>query len=132
MHTMTRMCVFICLKTLHCSRLITKPSKAVLHGLTGAVWKTVSRESAYLYLVFNVIPYAKDHNPQNSLVKQIRGEKIMNVIAVLDKYLVLYQYRKYFFVLFKNYTFLLNNNQVLEMAKLLYLKSRHCFPSILT
>lgn len=44
----------------------------------------------------------------------------MNVIAVLDKHLVLYLFRAYFFVLLKHYTFILNNNQVLEIAKFLY------------
>lgn len=44
----------------------------------------------------------------------------MNVIAFLDKHLALYLFKEYFFVLFKHYAFLLNNNQILEMAKLLY------------
>lgn len=43
----------------------------ILLGLPGKQYQ----ERAYLYFVFNVIPYAKDHNPQNSLVKQIRGKK---------------------------------------------------------
>lgn len=53
----------------------------------------------------------------------------MNVIAVLDNNLALYVFRESFFVLFNHYTFLLNNNQVLEIAKFLYLKSRYCFPT---
>lgn len=54
---------------------------------------------------------------------------MMNVIVILDKHFVLYLFRGSFFVLFKHYAFLLNNNEDLEIATLLYYKSRYCFPT---
>lgn len=55
----------------------------------------------------------------------------MNVIVILDKHLVLYLIIGSFFVLLNHYAFLLNNNEDLEIATLLYYKSRYCFPTII-
>lgn len=53
----------------------------------------------------------------------------MNVIVILDKCLVLRLFIGSFFVLRKHYAFLLNNNEDLEIAALLYYESRYCFPT---
>lgn len=54
---------------------------------------------------------------------------MMNVIVILDKHLVLYLFRGSFFALFKHYAFLLKNKKNVEIATLLYYKSRYCFPT---
>lgn len=55
----------------------------------------------------------------------------MNVIVILDKHLVLYLVKGSFFVLLKHHAFILNNNEDLEIATLLYYKTRYCFPTII-
>lgn len=55
----------------------------------------------------------------------------MNVIVILDKHLVLYLFGEPFLVLYfvLYYAFLLNKNEDLETATLLYCKSKYYFPT---